>query len=55
MFGYLLLRSVVKKDEKFKEEWNKKYKELKNEYQYLWRTMTLPDSVFGKIIKYCIV
>ena len=55
MFGYLLLRSVVKKDEKFKEEWNKKYKELKTEYQYLWRTMTLPDSVFGKIIKYCIV
>ena len=35
MFGYLLLRNLVKKNESFKEEWNKKYKELNIEYHYL--------------------
>ena len=55
MFGYLLLRNLAKKGGKFKEEWDKRYKELSIEYQYFWRAMNLPDSVFAKIIKFCII
>jgi len=55
LFPYLMLRVKIKNDKKFKEEYNKKYKELPIEYQYLWKTIFLPDAVFSQIIKYCFI
>ncbi len=54
LFGFFLMRNWIKKNEKFKQEWDNKYKELDIEYQYIWRAINLPDAVFAKIIKYCI-
>lgn len=51
--SYFILRYLAKKDTKFKEEWEKKYKELQNQHQYIWRTVNLPDVIFSGIIKYC--
>jgi hypothetical protein len=50
---YFILRYVAKKDNKFKKEWEKRYKELPIQYQYMWRTVNLPDTIFSGIIKYC--
>lgn len=52
LFIYFLLKSKVKKDAKFKEEWEKKYKSLPIEYQYIWKLINLPDTPFSNIIKY---
>jgi hypothetical protein len=51
--SYYILRYLTKKDNNFKKEWEKKYKELPIQYQYIWRTINLPDTIFSGIIKYC--
>lgn len=53
LLSLIILRVKIKNDEKFKEEWNKKYKELPIEYQYLWKAVILPDSSFYQILDYC--
>ncbi len=52
LFVYFLLRSKVKKDKVYKEEWEKKYKSLPIEFQYIWKLINLPDAPFSQIIKY---
>ena len=44
---------MVKKNNKFREEWEKKYKELDIDFQYLWRVVNLPEASFAKIISFC--
>ena len=51
--SYFIIRYLTKKDNTFKNEWEKKYKELPIQYQYIWRTINLPDTIFSGIIKYC--
>ena len=51
--SYFIIRYLTKKDSKFKQEWEKKYKELPIQYQYIWKTVNLPDTIFSGIIKYC--
>jgi hypothetical protein len=51
--SYYILRYLTKKDSNFKKKWEKKYKELPIQYQYIWRTINLPDTIFSGIIKYC--
>ena len=53
-YSYLMLRYLIKKDETFKEKWNKDYKQLPIEYQYIWKTIILPDSLLYSIFKYII-
>ena len=53
VFGFLYLRNMVKKNNKFREEWEKKYKELDIDFQYLWRVVNLPEASFAKIISFC--
>ena len=53
--GFFILRHMVKKDNKFKEKWEKDYKNLPIEYQYLWKVVNLPDNPYSIIIKYCYI
>jgi len=53
LFRFFMLRNLVKKDAKFKKTWDEKYKELPNDFKYLWRAVKLPDAAFTPIIKYC--
>ena len=53
LFGFIYLRDIIRKDEKFREKWQKKYKELDIDFQYLWRVVNLPDASFAKIISFC--
>jgi hypothetical protein len=53
VFHYFMLRYLVKKNKKFKEEWDEKYKNLPSDFQFLWRTVNLSDAPFSQIIKYC--
>jgi hypothetical protein len=53
LFCLFMLRHVIKKDTKFKEKWDAKWKELPEDFQYIWKAMNLPDAPFSHIIKYC--
>ena len=53
LFRFFVLRYKIKKDEKFKKEWDENYKELPNDFKYLWRAINLPDAAFMEIIKFC--
>ena len=52
LFGYFMLRNFLKNKE-FKENWDLKYNELSVEFQYLWKSVNLPDVVFSLVMKYC--
>ena len=49
LFVYFLLKHIVKKAPKYKEEWDNKYKSLPIEYQYIWKLINLPDDSFPNI------
>ena len=53
-FPFFILRYIIKKNPKFKEEWDKKCKDLAIEYQYIWKFINLPNSIFSFILQYCI-
>ena len=53
--GFFILRHMIKKDNKFKEKWEKEYKNLPIEFQYVWRVVNLPDNPYSVIIKYCFI
>ena len=53
LFGFFLLRKILKNNKEFLEKWNKEYKKLDIEFQYVWRFVNLPDSSFVKIIEFC--
>ena len=53
--GFFILRHMVKKVNIFKEKWEKEYKNLPIEFQYLWRVVNLPDNPYSVIIKYCFI
>ena len=55
LFGFFLLKNYGTKNKKFKEEWDNKYKKFDKEFQYIWKTINLPDSVFSIIMKYCFI
>ena len=55
LIGIFMARHLIKKEPKFKEENEKKFKDFDLSYQYLWRTLNLPDSSFLSIIKYCFI
>lgn len=55
LMGIFIIRHLIKKDPKFKEENEKKFKDFDLPYQYLWKTLNLPDSAFYSIIKYCYI
>jgi hypothetical protein len=52
IFPFFALRYLSKKDAKFKENWDKKYTTLPVEYQYIWKLIALPESLFFNVIKY---
>ena len=54
LFRFFMIRYLIKKNEKFKNEWDDKYKELDKESQYVWKAMNSPDAIFAKIIGYCV-
>jgi hypothetical protein len=49
---FMMLNYKSKKDEKFRKDWDKKYKSLDIEYQYIWRFINLPNAIIASIIKY---
>ena len=53
LLPFFVLRHIVKKDTKFKEMWDVKYKELPPDFQYLWKTVNLSDALFSQIAKFC--
>ena len=53
LFGFFILRYMIKSKPNFKEEWDSKSKSLNVEYKYIWRFINLPNSLFFYIIKYC--
>ena len=53
--GFFILRHMIKKDNKFKEKWEKEYKNLPIEFQYVWRVVNLSDNPYFVIIKYCYI
>ena len=57
LFWVFMMRHMVKNEKykQFKTDWDSKYKELDITYQFVWRAINLPDAVFSKIIKYCII
>ena len=55
LMRFFILKFMIKKNKSFKEEWDKKIKELKMDDQILWRAVNLPDSTFGSIIKFCFI
>ena len=52
LFGYFMLRNLLK-NEKFKENWDIKYNKLSIEFQYIWKSVNLPDAIFALVMKYC--
>ena len=53
LFSIFMLRYKIKKDENFKKTWDEKCNTLPLEYQFLWRTVNLPDAAFTQIISFC--
>ena len=54
LFDIFMLRYQIKNNEKFKNEWDKKYKELSVVDQFLWKAANLEDDeLFVQILKYC--
>ena len=51
--GIFILRHLVKNKSKFKEEWDKKQKDLPMDFQFIWRAVNLPEGPLFQIIKYC--
>ena len=51
--GIFILRHIIKKDKKFKEEWDKKQKDLPEDFQFIWRAVNLPEAALFQIIRYC--
>ena len=51
--GIFILRHLVKNKPKFKEEWDKKQKDLPMDFQFIWRAVNLPEGPLFQIIKYC--
>jgi len=51
--GILFLRNLIKKDTKFKEEWDKKQESLPLEFKYIWRVANLPETLLSQIFKFC--
>ena len=45
---------MIKKDNKFKEKWEKQYKNLSIEFQYLWRVVNLLDKPYFLILNFVI-
>ena len=54
MFTFFLLRHKSKNDSKFEEKWDKDYKNLDIEYQYIWKLIKLPNLLLLSIFKYYI-
>lgn len=52
LFGFFLLRKKAK-DEDFKKKWDDSYQKLDKSYQFIWRTVNLPDAAFGKVMSFC--
>ena len=50
--GIFILRHFIKKDKKFKEEWDKKQETLPLEYKFIWRASNLPEGPLSQIIKF---
>ena len=48
-----MLRYKIKKDRNFKKAWDEKCNTLPLEFQFLWRTVNLPDAAFSQIIRFC--
>ena len=55
LFSFFMLRHKSKNDAQFKEEWDKKYKNIPIEYQYIWKFINLDEKPFKSIIKYCFI
>ena len=55
LFPFFMLRNKAKKDSKFKIDWDNNFKNLPIQYQYIWKFINLPDSIFSTIIKYCFI
>ena len=55
LFGFFLLRKLFLKDKDFKEKWDKNIKTLDIPFQYMWKTINLPDAIFSKIIGICFI
>ena len=53
LFCIFMLRNKIKNDGNFKKTWNEKYNTLPLEFQFLWRTVNLPDAAFAQIIRFC--
>ena len=53
--GIFILRYLVKKKPEFKEEWDKKQKDLPLDFQFIWRAVNLPeDRLLFQIIRFSI-
>ena len=50
LFGFFFLRKLALKNKEFKEKWDKNIKILDTPFQYMWKTINLPDALFSKII-----
>ena len=55
LFGFFLLRKLALNDKDFKEKWDKNIKTLDAPFQYMWKTINLPDAIFSKIIGICFI
>ena len=53
LYPIFMLKYLIKKDPKFKENFEKRYNELSQEGKYIWKTVNLPDAIFSEILKYC--
>ena len=51
--GIFILRHLVKNNQKFKEEWDKKQKDLPTDFQFIWRAVNLPEGPLFQIIRFC--
>jgi len=52
--GIFILRYLVKKKPLFKEEWDKKQKDLPLDFQFIWRAVNLPeDRLLSYILRFC--
>ena len=55
LFGFFVLRSIILNNKEFKKKWDKQYNKLSNSYQFIWKTVNLPDSAFRTIIRFCFI
>ena len=53
LFRFFMLRHFAKNEE-FKKKWDEKYEELPPEFKFLWKTVNLPENIYGEIIKSCL-